>query len=208
MKRPFIAFVIVGVLGAFARPVEAQGFWRWLEELSGPKVHGLGFELSGLCWGTDVDSGARSWQPNPYCLDTRPDEPLVMVGIEFYMLVGDNSLTDDPNDRVDALGFLPTVDVQLARGLAAGGGLGVRRYATPAGTFNKPDAEAWVRIRPIALVAQSERRSAGHDWLEFRLGVVFHPSYAEGLFGPGSRRLESGPSFFLGTQINLLNVSR
>jgi hypothetical protein len=218
MRRSPVAFVAVVVFGLLlmpARPAEAQGFWRWLEELSGPEIHGLGFELSGLCWGTTVDSGdpgtrePRSWSANPYCLDKRRDEKWLSIGVQFYALVGDNSLTDDPHDRVDALGFLPTVDSMFSRGIGVGGGVGLRRYSTPAGSFHKPDLEAWLKVRPIALINQTRRtatatQSLRDDWLEFRLGLVFHGSFDEGLFGPGTRALDSETSFVLITAINLV----
>lgn len=216
MRRfSLVAIIVVSVLFVPARPAEAQGFWRWLEELSGPRLDGLGFEITGVCWGTPVPEARQAagetavWSASPYCLDKRRDRKWLGIGMQFYVLVGDNSMTDDPNDRVDALGFLPTVDFMFSRGVGVGGGVGFRRYATPADTFIKPDVELWVKVRPVAMAndfrdVATQRQSLRDDWLELRFGMVFHPSYAEGLFGTGSRALDAGPSFVFMAGINLI----
>jgi len=207
-KVAAVSLMAFGLLLLPARPAEAQGFWRWLEELSGPKLNGPGFEVLFVCHSeTPVDS--KHVFISPQCVQADRSKRWISIGAQVYALAGDNNLTADPDDRVDAFGILPVVDLNFPQGFAVGGGLGVRRYASAGGTFSKPDVEAWVKWRPLVTlldpdVGSRTTASARYEWLELRLAFVFHGGFDAGRFGPGTRALsaEVRPVVFIG--VNLL----
>jgi hypothetical protein len=191
-----------------ARPAEAQGFWRWLEELSGPEISGPGFEVVFVCHSeTQVDG--ENWFVSPQCAAADRSKIWISIGAQVYALAGDNNLTANPDDRVDAFGVLPVVDVNFPQGFAVGGGVGARRYAAAGGKFSKPDVEAWVRWRPLVTLMDRDagtRTTAStlYESLELRLAFVFHGGFDAGRFGPGTSALDAevSPVLFIG--VNLL----
>jgi len=219
MRRfSLVAIIVVSVLFVPARPAEAQ-LWRWLEELSGPTLHGPALEFSGLCRGLegrnqntqDYTQGEGApqtkWSVSPYCSGLDPKQQWIELGVQVYMVAGDNTMTEESGDRVDAIGFLPTVTFMFDRRIGVGGGVGVRRYSTPYGHFSKADLEAWLRLRPLSVIdglVNPGGSGEGGDWLEVRAGWVFHSSFPEGRFGRGTAALDAGPSFFLMAGINLI----
>jgi hypothetical protein len=197
-----------GLLLLPARHAEAQGFWRWLEELSGPELSGPGFEVVFVCHSeTQVDN--KNVFISPQCAAADRSKRWISIGAQVYALAGDNNLTADPDDRVDVFGVLPVVDVNFPQGFAVGGGLGVRRYAAAGGKFSKPDVEAWVRWRPLVTLLDKEvgtrtTVSTRYEALEIRLAFVFHGGFDADRFGPGTRALDAevSPVLFIG--VNLL----
>lgn len=206
-----VSLVVASVMLLTAQPAEAQGFWRWLERLSGPEISGPGFDAVLICRGLDrldPDETTTHWFISPQCVDARRDRFWISVGAEVYALAGDNNQTADPDDRVDAFGILPFVDLNTPMGLSVGAGVGMRRYSAGTGPFKKATIEAMVKWRPFATLAGREARQAApsllRDFLELRVGLVYQGHFEEGRFGPGTPALESDVSPVLILAFNLL----
>ena len=206
-----VILIGVGLLFVPARPAEAQGFWRWLEELSGPGLSGPGFEVVFICRPEEPQDG-KTWFLSPQCAGADRTKKWISLGVQFYALAGDNNLTVDPDDRVDAMGFLPVVDFNFPQGVAVGGGVGVRRYAAAGGRFNEPDVEAWIKWRPLVIFLDRNSKTERDltkpvtrlEWLEIRLAFVVHGGFDAGRFGPGTPALDAEVSPLLFIGVNLL----
>jgi len=196
MRRMAVSVLFLVLLAVPAAPAEAQGFWRWLEELSGPEIGGPGFDVLVFCQGVDRRKPEPSdgWFVSPGCADARRDRRWVSLGAQVYALTGKNNLTPDPNDRVDAWALLATADVSFPRGFAVGGSLGTRRYASAGGSFSRLHGEAVVKWRPFVTLDPEGPRAApswAREFFEVRAVFVFHAGFEAGRFGPGTPALDA-----------------
>lgn len=212
MRRASALSLMIGLLViASASPAEAQGFWRWFEKLSGPKIGGLGVEVTFLCpRPADPAAGepSRFRKPTVELSCKSVDRSLrhwFSAGAQMYILTGDNSVTDDPNDRVDVTGIVPFATWHMVRGLSLSAGPAIRRYSTPAGQFTEVPIEIWLGIRPVRTshgLRAASTFNGREDFLELRFGLVLHPGFDEGDFGPGTPAIDREVSGFIGVMLD------
>lgn len=192
MRRFTTAVLFLIVLSVPAAPAQAQGFWRWLEELSGPKIGGPGFDVLVFCYGVKRLERSDGWFVSPNCVDASRNRRWISLGTQVYFLNGKNNLTTDPDDEVNAWAVLGTADISFPNGLAIGGSLGTRRYSSVGGSFSRLHGEMVLKWRPF-VTFDSRARTAEGSWvrelLEIRGVLVFHAGFDAGRFGPGTRAL-------------------
>ena len=199
-----VTLVVVGLL-LLPADAHAQGFWRWLEYLSGPEISGPGFDIVFACRGQKrlpVSTLAQpqyddtqDWFFSPYCVDAKRDTFWISIGSAVYMLAGDNNQTNEPDDRVDLSAVMPFVDFNWSFGLAASAGVGIRHYEAGASSFNKAVTEFVGKARPLRIVAAlrgttAQGPSLAQDLIEVRFGAVYQSAFEAGQFGPGTPALD------------------
>lgn len=193
-----LSLLTAAALSLSAAPADAQTFWRWFEKLSGPTIGGMGAEIEFLCPPGQPD-GAPVFSLD--CQNvSQTAERWFSLGAQMYVLTGDNSMTAEPNDRIDVLGVMPFVTYHWIPGLTISAGPAIRRYSTPAGHITKVPVEVWAGARPGRLLRKSgiPDRNLKDDLLEVRAGIVRHGGFDAGDFGPGTEALPSEWSFHLG----------
>jgi hypothetical protein len=188
MRR--LAAVVLVVFGLLALPTraEAQGFWRWLEELSGPgPFHDInGFEIPLTCF--EAPSGRQGVELLPpwRCLADSGINPKVTLSFDIASGTGKNNLsyaptafTGEPGDVSARLyGFAVTynlvpraVDVGMLVGRLRLGSLPVVDSVT------RTRLEPRLVVRPLVFGVNrdDERGRYRASWLELRLVPLILP---------------------------------
>ncbi|HSC27417.1 MAG TPA: hypothetical protein VLD67_09095 [Vicinamibacterales bacterium] len=169
VRRHVTASIVATVCVMFsATPASAQdGFWRWLERLSGPgPYHGWGVSVTPLCFGVvkkdrlaaDPDRGGPV---EPFldigCGKASRNDFRAMLRFEFAWLGADDNKLEYDGDRTrdelktNAFSFIPAVDFGVTRWLEIGAGMGFIRFTGDAfDSFSKPAIQPLrVRAKPL-----------------------------------------------------------
>jgi len=220
-----VGILMVGIVLASARPASAQGFWRWLESLSGPgPSHGGGIEIAVLCTGfakdraVDADATATSRRTfaSLSCGRLARNRVRTTVGFAASFLSGDNTLQYDPGTPVDQTDtvristWMGIVDIGVHRAVEIGFGAGVMRFShLPVSPFTRlaiqPVRVSW---KPLAMRSTGDaRRDYRNEFLVVRLDATVIPGGLEAEdFGalPGTFKTPRGE--ILGSYSILINV--
>jgi hypothetical protein len=191
----------------------AQGWWRWIEQLSGPgPLKGPEFEVGLYCFSGSGSPALAS--QGPFC-DTDPEHDVkAAVRLDVAWLWGKNNLRYPAGvtvpENVRAFSWLAAVDVAAQPWLEIGAGLGSIRFSnTPADSFSKPAIEP-IRViwKPLAM------KSGAADWLEaFQIryrGIVLPSGFTAEDFGAVPGTFDAGAEFINSVSfvVNLANLLR
>jgi hypothetical protein len=164
---------------------DAQGFWRWLEELSGPgpfkDINGL--ELPLACYGTRDLPKAEGWFPPWVCLASPETHPTFTLSFDLASGTGRNNLAYDPavfagepadvNARLYGFGLTyhaadRAVDVGVLVGRIRLGSLPVVDSVT------RTRVEPRLVVRPLVFGREGRDRYRA-SWLELRFVPLILP---------------------------------
>jgi hypothetical protein len=211
-----VVFLALGLVAVDARPASAQGFWRWLESLSGPgPSHGWGLEVPLLCTGVRTlpeATGVRLLG----CGQRGPTPVPVTVGLSASFLRGDNTLDyapGTPADRIDRVSISTVtgfVDVGIHPAFDVGFGAGLMRIGDlPVASFTRlvlqPIRVAW---KPLAMSRTGDaRRDYRREFLVIRFDATLIPGglVAED-FGAVPGTFKTPPGEIIGSYLVLINV--
>lgn len=215
------ASLVIVLLFLTVRPVSAQdGFWRWIERLSGPGGYqGWGATLTPICVGVEKESRtaedpdrdtdpAIKIFPDLGCGKSSRNHFRAMLRFEVaWLTADDNPLVYDPPRtprelRTRAFSFIPAVDIGITRWLEAGAGIGFIRFSGDLfDGFSKPAIQA-IRLtaKPLLFLrADDAKKRYGLEFLQVRyIATVIPDGFEAHEFGAVPGTFSTGTEFLSG----------
>jgi hypothetical protein len=190
------AIVVLLVMGAVTPASAQEGFWWWLERLSGPGAyHGWGATWTAVCVGTRKDSrtaddrdvaaaDTRIYVDDPGCGTLARNQPRATLRFQVAFAGADgNPLQYDPPRSGDDLhtrvfALIPAVDFGVTPWLEAGAGIGLVRFTGDAfDGFSKPAIQL-IRLtgKPLRFYPTDDpRKRYGLEFLQIRYVATLIP---------------------------------
>jgi hypothetical protein len=199
------------------RVAEAQGWWRWIEQLSGPgPLMGPEFEVGLYCI---KEPDPKSIGSQGLFCDADPNNAVkAAIRLDVAWMWGKNNLTypagTDVPDNVHAFSWLAAVDVAPKPWLEFGAGFGAVRFSnTPGTSFSKPAIEP-VRViwKPFAMksgLTRQEQVRRGAFQIRYR-GIVLPSGFTAEDFGAVPGTFDAGAEFINSVSfvVNVVNLLR